>query len=547
MKVIIIGGVAGGASCAARLRRMDEHCDILMVERGGFISYANCGLPYYIGGEIEDAEELELQTPESFNARFNVDVRIHTEAVAIHRGTKAVTLRDTRTGNIVTEGYDKLLLAPGAEPLRPALPGLGLPGVFTLRTIPDTLAIKSFIATGAPRRAVVVGGGFIGLEMAENLAHAGLSVTLLEAQNQVLAPLDIDMVWEVHEHLRRSGVDLRLGTPLEGIARKGDSLAVLTAAGEIEADLIVLALGVRPESALARDCGLTVDNRGYIVTDAHMQTSDPDIYAVGDAVQVTDLLTGLRGTLALAGPANRQGRVAADNIAGRETAFAPVQGSSIVRVFGLTACATGLSEKTAARAGIAAAKTFIHTANHATYYPGWSNLSIKVVYAPDTGRILGAQCVGFEGVDKRCDVLAAAIRAGMTAEDLVSLELCYAPPYGSAKDPVNLAAFTIQNELAGLIKSFHWHEVEGLPLQGITRLDVRTRVEFNGGYMDGFVNIPLDDLRARMGELDKSRPVYIACLGGMRGYVAARILTQNGFECYNLNGGYRLYHGVTGK
>ena len=360
MKVIIIGGVAGGASCAARLRRMDEHCQIIMVERGGFISYANCGLPYYIGGEIEDAEELELQTPESFNARFNVDVRIHTEAVAIHRGTKAVTLRSTQTGDIVTESYDKLLLAPGAEPIRPAMPGLDLPGVFTLRTIPDTLAIKRFIATRKPRRALVVGGGFIGLEMAENLAHAGLHVTLMEAAQQVLAPLDIDMVWEVHAHLRRSGVDLRLETPFQGIAQKGEGLVAQTAAGDVEADLVVLALGVRPESALASDCGLTVDKRGYIATDEHMRTSDPDIYAVGDAVQVTDLHTGLRGALALAGPANRQGRVAADNIAGHLAVFAPVQGSSVVRVFGLTACATGLSEKAAERAGITAAKTFIH-------------------------------------------------------------------------------------------------------------------------------------------------------------------------------------------
>jgi NADPH-dependent 2,4-dienoyl-CoA reductase/sulfur reductase-like enzyme/rhodanese-related sulfurtransferase len=541
-RIVIIGGVAGGATAAARLRRLDEQARIVVIERGEHISFANCGLPYFIGGEIAEQSALVLQTPDSFRSRFNVDVRVRHEAKAIDPVAKTVTVRDLASGQTYQEPYDALILAPGAEPVRPGLPGADLPQVFTLRTIPDTVAISQYIAHHAPRRAVVVGGGYIGMEMTENLVRAGLAVTVVELTDQVIAPLDYDMACEVHRHLVDHGVDLRLKTGLRAIAQGTDGLVVELDGGQVAADLVVLAIGVRPENALALSTGLRVNARGAIVVDAQMRTSQPDIYAVGDAVEVTDFVTGAPGLIPLAGPANKQGRIAADTIGGLDAAYTGTQGSAVLRVFDLTVAATGINEKTAQRLGLDYDKSFTYPSSHAGYYPGAHPMSIKTIFEVGTGRILGAQLVGADGVDKRCDVLAVAIRAGMTAHDLTQLELCYAPPYSSAKDPVNLAGYTIENLLGGLVKNVHWHDVDTLPRDGsVTLLDTRTPAEYQRGHIDGFVNIALDDLRARLGELDRAKPIYVTCQVGLRGYVAARILSQHGFDVFNLSGGYRLY------
>ncbi len=550
MKIVIVGGVAGGASAAARLRRLDEEAEIVLCERGEHISFANCGLPYYIGGEIQQRSALLLQTPQSFRTRFNVDVRVGSEVIAIDRAAKTVTVR--AQGTEYTEPYDRLILAPGAEPIRPPFSyadpeGADLAGVFTLRAIPDADAIKARIAglaEGAP--AVVVGGGAIGLEMAENLVRAGLSVTVVERTAQVVAPLDGDMAAQVHAHLRMQGIRLLLGTAVERIDPEGEALRVRTDRGDLPAGLVVLAVGVRPESALAVRAGLACNARGAIAVDRTMRTSDPAIYAVGDAVEVTDFVSGEPGHVPLAGPANKQGRIAADNICGIPSEYSGTQGSAILRAFGLTIAFTGLNERAAHRQGIDCEKSFTFSANHATYYPGARDLCIKLVFARDTGRILGAQIVGGEGADKRCDVLATAIRLGATAADLERLELCYAPPYSSAKDPVNMAGFVIGNVLAGRIKLFHWHDVPAVQADPHAQLlDARTPAEHGRGHMEGAMHIPLDELRRRVGELDSSKKLYVYCHSGLRSYMACCILRAQGFDCYNLSGGYRLYAMVT--
>ncbi|MCL2588334.1 MAG: FAD-dependent oxidoreductase, partial [Oscillospiraceae bacterium] len=430
-KVLIVGGVAGGASAAARLRRLDEQAEIILFERGAHISFANCGLPYYIGDYITDKAALTLQTPESFNARFRVDVRVLSEVVAIDRAAKTVRVKNHQTGETYTEGYDKLILSPGAEPIRPNIAGIDSDKVFTLRNIPDTYKIKDYLETNKPKTAAVIGGGFIGVEMAENLREAGLEVTLIELQDQIIAPLDYDMACDVHRYMERKGVRLVLNNGVQAIKDHGNSLTITLREGEIEADMIIQAIGVRPESDLAREAGLEVSERGHIVVSDTMQTADPDIFAVGDAV----------GPLPLAGPANKQGRIAADVICGLNSRYAGTQGSSILKVFDMTVASTGMNEKTAKRLGLDYDKTFTYSASHATYYPGASFMSVKTVFERGTGKILGAQIVGFDGVDKRCDVFAVAVRAGMTAYDLTELELCYAPPYSSAKDPVNMAGY----------------------------------------------------------------------------------------------------------
>lgn len=548
MKTIIVGGVAGGASAAARLRRLDESAQIVMFERGEYISFANCGLPYYIGGEITKKSALTLQTPQSFHARFNVDVRVNSEVVAIDREAKTVTVRSKDRGEY-TESYDKLILSPGAAPILPRMEGADLDRVFTLRNIPDTIKIKEYVEEEFPDSAVVVGGGYIGIEMAENLKNAGVAVTVVELADHVIAPLDYDMACEVHRHLREKGIRLILQNGVQSIAEDGEKLKVTLSSGEVETDMVLLAVGVRPDTALAKEAGVALNQRGAIVVDEHMRTNDPDIYAVGDAVEISDFVTGQKGYIPLAGPANKQGRIAADNICGIPSTYKNTQGSSILKVFDMTVATTGVNERTAKAAGLDYDKVYTYSNSHASYYPGSTGMSIKTLYEKGTGRILGAQIVGYDGVDKRCDVLATAIRAGMTAADLCDLELCYAPPFGSAKDPVNFVGYVIENTLRGQVKNFFWDEVASLPRDGsVTLLDVRTDSERAGGqYIEGFLHIPVDELRERAGELDTSKPVYIHCRTGLRSYVACRMLTGMGFDCYNLSGGWRLYETILGE
>ena len=541
MKVVIIGGVAGGATAAARIRRLNERAEIVMLERTGYVSYANCGLPYYVGGAIADEEDLTLQTPQAFYARYRVDARVGHEAIAIDRAGKTVTVRELATGKTYEETYDKLMLAPGAKPVLPPAAQTEDRRVFTLRTVEDTLAMHDYVVGQKPQTAVVVGSGFIGLETAENLAGRGVHVTLIQRGGQVLAPLDADMACFLHAELVRNGVDLRLSTPFEGL-ETGEKVRVLTSRGAIEADMAVIALGVVPDTALAKEAGLELGQKGSIVTDAHMRTSDPDIYAAGDAVEVRHFVTGAKTLIALAGPANKQGRIAADNLCGGNSEYRGSQGSSVVKVFSLTAAATGINEKTARAAGLDYDKVVLSPASHATYYPGAQVMTMKVLFERGSLRLLGAQIVGGAGVDKRIDVLATAIRAGLTADLLKDLDLAYAPPYSSAKDPVNMAGYLIDNLVAGRVKQFHFEDVASLPKDGsVTLLDTRTPFEYARGHAEGFVNIPVDDLRGRLGELDKAKPVYVMCQSGLRSYLACRILTQNGCECYNFSGGYRFY------
>ena len=543
MKVVIIGGVAGGATAAARLRRLDEQAEIIILERSGYISYANCGLPYYIGGEITDREALTLQTPASFWARSRIEVRVHNEVTAIHPERKNVTVRRLDDGVVYEEAYDKLILSPGAKPVRPALPGINDSRIFTLRNVEDTFAIHAFIEQNAPRRAVVAGGGFIGLEMAENLTQQGIETTIVERMEQVMAPLDSDMACSVHAYLREKGVNLRLGETVAGFTSNEAGLRVRLESGDsVSADFVILALGVAPDTALARAAGLALGVRGSIAVNDRMQTSDQDIYAVGDAVESVHFVSGEKTLAALAGPANKQGRIAADQICGRESRYHGVQGSSVLKLFDMTVAATGLNEAAARAAGIAFDKTVTFSASHATYYPGATNMTVKTLFSPETGRLFGAQIVGFEGADKRIDVLAAAVRMGMTGEALTELELSYAPPYSSAKDPVNMAGYVIENVRSGLVRQYHWHDVEALPRDGsVILLDTRTPAEYGRGHIEGAVNLPLDELRERLPELERGKPIYVNCHSGLRSYLACRILMQNGFECYNLSGGYRFY------
>lgn len=545
MKVVIVGGVAGGASAAARLRRLDESAEIIMFERGEYISFANCGLPYYIGGEITKKSALTLQTPQSFNARFNVDVRVNSEVTSIDPKAKTVTVRSKDRGEY-TESYDKLILSPGAAPIRPPMEGADNARVFTLRNIPDTIKIREYVEEEFPASAVVVGGGYIGVEMAENLKNAGVAVTIVELADHVIAPLDYDMACDVHRYLKEKGVGLILKNGVQAIKEEGGKLKLTLSDGEIETDMVIMAVGVRPDTALAKEAGLELNKRGAIVVNEHMLTSNPDIYAVGDAVEVTDFVTGEKAYIPLAGPANKQGRIAADNICGIPTTYKNTLGSAVLKIFDMTVATTGVNERAAKAAGLDYDKVYTYSNSHASYYPGSTGMSIKTLYEKGTGKILGAQIVGFDGVDKRCDVLATAIRAGMTAKDLTELELCYAPPFGSAKDPVNFVGYVIENTLAGRVKNFFWDDVAKLPRDGsVTLLDVRTDLEReNGQYIEGFIHIPVDELRARAGELDKSKPVYIHCRTGLRSYVACCMLAGMGFDCYNLSGGWRLYESI---
>lgn len=545
MKTVIIGGVAGGASAAARLRRLDEKAEIVILERGGYVSFANCGLPYFIGGEITDQSKLTLQTPQSFRSRFNIDVRVNSEATEIDPDAKTVAVRDTLTGERGTESYDRLILSPGAEPIRPPIPGADGARVFTLRNIPDTLKIKKYIESAKPKTAAVVGGGYIGVEMAENLKKAGLDVTVIELSDHLIAPLDFDMAADVHRYLREKGVKLMLGSGVKELRDDGDALSVTLERGGLRCDMLIMSVGVRPETALARGCNIAVNKRGAIIVDRHMKTNVPNIYAVGDAVEVHDFVTGEPAFIPLAGPANRQGRIAADNICGLDSEYTGTQGSAVLRIFDMTVATTGLNEKAAAAAGINYDKTYIYSDDHAAYYPGATKMSVKALWDKSTHRLLGAQIVGFNGVDKRMDVLAAAIRFGAKVTDLAKLELCYAPPFGSAKDPVNMLGFVAENVIGGRVKQFFPEDVASLPRDGsVTLLDTRTPTEFGRGRIEGFINIPLDSLRERLGEIPKDKPVYVHCHSGLRSYIACRILLGNGYDCFNLAGGWRLYESV---
>ena len=546
MKVVIVGGVAGGASAAARLRRLDEKAEIVMLERGPYISFANCGLPYYIGGEIKKKSALTLQTPQSFKSRFNVDVRVNSEVTAIHTAEKTVTVR-TAEGEY-EESYDKLILSPGAAPIVPPLPGVDNERVFTLRNIPDTEKIREYVEEEFPDSAVVIGGGYIGVEMAENLKKSGVETTIVELSDHLIAPLDYDMACEVHQYARSQGLNLVLNNGVTAIEEKGGKLCVKLSNGELETDMVILSVGVRPDTALAKDAGLALNARGAILTDAHMLTSNPDIYAVGDAVEITDFVTKQKGYIPLAGPANKQGRIAADNLCGIPSEYKQTQGSSVLKLFDMTIAMTGVNERTAKAAGLHYDRMYTYNQSHASYYPGGHGISMKVIYEKGTGRLLGAQLVGYDGVDKRCDVLAVAIRAGLTASDLTELELCYAPPFGSAKDPVNYAGYSIENVLTGKIKTFHWYEVASLPPDlSVTLLDVRTAAERANGCIDGFIGIPVDELREHIGELDPKKPIYVHCQSGLRSYIACRILAGYGFDCYNLTGGWRFYNLVVNE
>ncbi|WP_101876277.1 FAD-dependent oxidoreductase [Lachnoclostridium edouardi] len=544
MKVIIVGGVAGGASAAARIRRLDENAQIIVFERTSFISYANCGLPYYVGGIIQNEEDLTLQTPEGFWDRFRVDVRVRHEVTEIHTEKKTVTVCRLETGKVYEESYDKLILSPGAKPTQPNMPGIDNDKIFTLRTVEDTLKIHKFIESEKPKSATVIGGGFIGIEMAENLAELGIKVTLAEYANHLLAPFDFDMACIVHSQLESHGIRLMLNTAVTGFEKNGDSIITKTA-GEhnITSDMVLLAIGVIPETELAEKAGLELGIKGSIVVNDKMETSAPDVYAVGDAVEIKHFVTGKKGLISLAGPANKQGRIAADNICGGNSVFSGAQGSSVIKLFDMTAAATGINEFTAKAAGIDWEAVILSPASHAGYYPGGKVMTMKVVYDKASLRLLGAQIVGFDGVDKRIDVLATAIRAGMKATELTELDLAYAPPYSSAKDPVNMAGFMIENIVSGKVKQFHYDQVEELSRDGsVTLLDTRTPVEYGRGHVDGFVNIPVDDLRERLNEIPKDKPVYVMCQSGLRSYLACRILSQNGYECYNFSGGYGFYH-----
>lgn len=545
-KIIIVGGVAGGATAAARIRRLDEQAEIIVFERSGFVSYANCGLPYYIGGVIQDKEELTLQTPENFRERFRIDVRVRHEVTALHPDKKTVSVKNLKTGEEFEENYDKLLLSPGARPVQPNLPGVGIDNLFTLRTVEDTLRIREFVLKEKPKSAVLAGGGYIGLEVAENLRELGMDVTIVQRPNQVLNPLDYEMATFVHAKMREKGIHLMLGHSVEGFEQKDGKTMVILKDGEpLKTDMVILAIGVAPDTHLAKEAGLTLGIKNSIVVNERMETSVPDIYAVGDAVEVHHRITGQKALISLAGPANKQGRIAADNICGGNSSYKGSQGSSVIKIFDMTVATTGLNEQAAKQAGIDCDKVYLSPASHASYYPGGTMMTMKVLFEKETYRLLGAQIIGYDGVDKRIDVLATAMAAGMSALELQDLDLAYAPPYSSAKDPVNMAGFMIDNIETGTLKQFFWDEVGELPDDGsVVLLDTRMTEEYGRGHINGFVNIPLDELRERIGEIRRGLPVYVMCQSGLRSYLSCRILAQNGFDCYNFSGGYRLYETI---
>ena len=547
MNYLIIGGVAGGATVAARLRRMDEKANIILFERGKYVSYANCGLPYYIGDTINNREKLFVQTAKGFTDRFRIDIRTEQEVTAIRPDKKEVEIKNLSTGETYTETYDKMVLSPGAEPLRPGIEGIGSKKIFTLRNVPDTDTIKNYVNTENPKRAIVVGGGFIGLEMAENLHDLGIQVDVVEMANQVMAPLDFSMAAIVHRQLTDKGVGLHLEDGVSRFEEKDGGVTVHLRSGkQIATDMVLLSIGVRPETKLAKDAGLAIGERGGITVNDYMQTSDADIYALGDAVEVRHLVTGQPALIPLAGPANKQGRIVADNIVfGNKEKYPGSIGTSIAKVFDLTVATAGANAKLLQRNNIPYISSYTHGASHAGYYPGAVPLSIKILFAPENGKLLGAQIVGFNGVDKRIEMLAQVIQRGGTVHDLTELEHAYAPPYSSAKDPVNMAGFVAENILNKKSRIIQWRELAELPADTI-RIDVRTHDEYKLGTIPGFINIPVDELREHLDELPKEKPIVVTCAVGLRGYLAYRILVQNGFKhVRNLSGGYKTWSVAT--
>jgi NADPH-dependent 2,4-dienoyl-CoA reductase/sulfur reductase-like enzyme/rhodanese-related sulfurtransferase len=543
IKLVIIGGVAGGATAAARARRMDEEAEIILLERGEYISFANCGLPYYVGEVIKKRQDLLVTTPEAFRKRYHIDIRIFCEVTAIDRKNKRVSVHNHKTRETYWETYDKIILAPGAEPLKPPLEGINLEGIYNLRNIPDTDKIKEHVDRQKPQSAVIVGGGFIGLEMVENLVQRGVRTTIVEMADQVMLPLDAEMAEMVRDHLESKGVVCKLGKGVKGFRKEGDQLVVsVENEKDIQCDMVILSIGIRPENRLAKEAGLEIGKTGGIKVDASMQTSDPDIYAVGDAAEVREFITGFPLISALAGPANKQGRMAADNALGRKAVFRGTMRTSIVKVFELSVASAGLSEKTLRGYGLPYQVSYTYSGSHASYYPGAETLTIKLIFSPGNGTILGAQIIGKEGVDKRIDVLATAIHGGMTVFDLEEMELAYAPPYSSAKDPINIAGFVASNLIKGDVENVYPQEIADLDPKSHVFLDLRSRMEIKLlGAIAGAVPIPVDNLRDQLKDLDKEKTYILYCAVGQRAYLGYRILTQNGFRAKNLSGGYETY------
>ncbi|MDK8277847.1 CoA-disulfide reductase [Peptostreptococcus anaerobius] len=541
-KILIVGGVAGGATAAARLRRLDETSQIIMFERGEYISFANCGLPYYIGGVIENREALLVQTVEGMSKRFNLDIRNFSEVVSIDPENKTISVKNLKTNEEYKESYDELILSPGASPIKPPIPGLDkADNVFTLRNIPDTDRIKAYVDDNRPKEAVVIGGGFIGVEMAENLVERGVKVHLIEMLDQVMAPFDYEMAQILHGHMEDNGVDLILGDGVDSFKNDGNTI-VLKSGKQISTDMTILSIGVRPENQLAKDAGLDLGPRGHILVDENMMTSKDHIYAVGDAIQTKDLIFQEGASIALASPANRQARIVADRINGIDSKYKGVLGTSVAKVFDMTASSTGNNEKKLKQMGIENYETVhLHPLSNAGYYPTANPMDLKLIFEVPSGKVLGAQAIGYTGVEKRIDVIATAIAAGMTVRELQDIELAYAPPFSSAKDPVNMAGYAASNILDGLVKKVDVMEIDQLVEDGEYLLDIRTGEEYSLGNINGSVNIPLDELRDRMDEIPKDRIIYVNCQVGLRGYLGCRILNQNGFNTYNLDGGYSLY------
>lgn len=541
-KILTVGGVAGGATAAARLRRLDETSQIIMFERGEYISFANCGLPYYIGGVIENREALLVQTVEGMSKRFNLDIRNFSEVVSIDPENKTISVKNLKTNEEYKESYDELILSPGASPTKPPIPGLDkADNVFTLRNIPDTDRIKAYVDDNRPKEAVVIGGGFIGVEMAENLVERGVKVHLIEMLDQVMAPFDYEMAQILHGHMEDNGVDLILGDGVDSFKNDGNTI-VLKSGKQISTDMTILSIGVRPENKLAKDAGLELGPRGHILVDENMMTSKDHIYAVGDAIQTKDLIFQEGASIALASPANRQARIVADRINGIDSKYKGVLGTSVAKVFDMTASSTGNNEKKLKQMGIENYETVhLHPLSNAGYYPTANPMDLKLIFEVPSGKVLGAQAIGYTGVEKRIDVIATAIAAGMTVRELQDIELAYAPPFSSAKDPVNMAGYAASNILDGLVKKVDVMEIDQLVEDGEYLLDIRTGEEYSLGNINGSVNIPLDELRDRMDEIPKDRIIYVNCQVGLRGYLGCRILNQNGFNTYNLDGGYSLY------
>ena len=545
MKIVIVGGVAGGATAAARIRRLNEHAEIIIFERSGFISYANCGLPYHIGGVIENKQNLTLQTPESFFRRFKIVAKVNHEVNNIDSKNKTISVTGLQTGKNFIETYDKLILSPGAKPILPDF-YVENERTFTFRTVEDAFKIRAFVESKQPKTAVIIGGGFIGIEMAENLANLGIKSTIVQRSNHILPTIDKDMASFIHANLRNHGVQLLLNTTAKKMSFTNEKVSFEFENGyEISADMAIISVGVTPENELAKKAGLTLGVKGAIKVNSKMQTSAPDIYAVGDAVQIKHFITEQDSLISLAGPANKQGRIAADNICGISSEYKGAQGSSVIKLFDMTVATTGINEEQTKLNGLKSEKIIITQNSHASYYPNATPMTLKLIFERETYKILGAQIVGYDGVDKRIDVIATAILAGMKANELKDLDLAYAPPYSSAKDPVNMLGFVAENIKNGIVKQFYFEDIPSLrERKDVILLDTRTSFEYMLGAAEGFINIPLDDLRERLNELDKNKKIYVMCQSGLRSYLATRILMQNGFYAYNFAGGFKLYNSI---